>query len=161
MNPLVELLGRLRAVLERVPDDVYSAKPLPTLSGSVGEHVRHCLDHVATLAEGWCAPGICYDRRLRATSDETHRPEAIRRIDRLTGILLSLDDRTLSRPLVVECLLQADGVPTLGRSSVGRELAFVVHHTLHHFAVVALLLDHAGVSVPARFAHAPSTLKAA
>jgi hypothetical protein len=43
------------------------------------------------------------------------------------------------------------------RSTLGRELAFVASHTIHHFAIVALLLRDMGIGVPARFGYAPST----
>jgi uncharacterized damage-inducible protein DinB len=57
----------------------------------------------------------------------------------------------------VEAML-APGEPTATvRSSVGRELAFVVSHTIHHCAVIALLLRDLGVAVPPRFGYAPST----
>lgn len=161
MSPLIELLVRLRALLQRVPDRVYTGRPVPALSGSVGEHVRHCLDHVGVFATARAARYISYDHRSRSTSEETDRLAALRRIDTLLDELVTTTDDALARPLVVEALLHADGIPLMGESSLARELAFVVHHTIHHFAVIALLLDRQGVAVPARFAHAPSTLKAA
>jgi hypothetical protein len=161
MNPLVELLVRLRALLERVPDAIYVSRPAPALSGSIGEHVRHCLDHVAVLVAAHDGGPVCYDRRLRFTTEETSRGAAIARIDALIEDLLETGEDRLWRPVVVESLLHADGLPVTADSSLGRELAFVVHHTIHHFAVIALLLDRQGLVVPPRFAHAPSTLKAA
>ena len=43
------------------------------------------------------------------------------------------------------------------QTSLGRELAFVVQHTIHHAALIAVLLDILGVRVPADFGYAPST----
>jgi uncharacterized damage-inducible protein DinB len=161
VSPLVELLVRLRALLERVPDSVYTARPVPQLSGSIGEHVRHCLDHVATLATAPGAHRLSYDQRTRSTSDETSKQVAIARIDRLTDELVAMSDLDFEGEVTVTALLHKDGLPMTAPSSLARELAFVVNHTLHHFAVIALLLDRMGVKVPAQFAHAPSTLKAA
>jgi uncharacterized damage-inducible protein DinB len=42
-------------------------------------------------------------------------------------------------------------------SSVGRELAFVVSHTIHHLAVIAFLLRDLSIEVPSRFGYAPTT----
>ena len=161
MSPLIELLVRLRGLLERVPDRVYTSRPVPALSGSAGEHVRHILDHVAVFASARRARYISDDHRSRSTSEETDRRAAVARIDALLDVLLALGDDDLSQPVVVETLLHADGIPVMCESSLARELGFVVHHTIHHFAVIALLLERQGVAVPARFAHAPSTLKAA
>ena len=43
------------------------------------------------------------------------------------------------------------------RTTVARELAFVVSHTIHHSALVAVLLEHGSRRVPARFGVAPTT----
>jgi hypothetical protein len=41
---------------------------------------------------------------------------------------------------------------------VGRELAFVLSHTVHHNALIAIMAQTLGVPVPARFGYAPSTI---
>lgn len=48
--------------------------------------------------------------------------------------------------------------PVIGWSTLARELAFVMSHTIHHQAIVALLLEQQGGGVPdERFGYAPST----
>jgi uncharacterized damage-inducible protein DinB len=44
-------------------------------------------------------------------------------------------------------------------SSTFRELQFLATHTVHHFALVALLLRQRGVEVPVEMGVAPSTLE--
>jgi hypothetical protein len=46
---------------------------------------------------------------------------------------------------------------TVAASSVGREVAFVTSHTVHHNAILGQLLCAHGVHVPLRFGIAPST----
>jgi hypothetical protein len=41
---------------------------------------------------------------------------------------------------------------------VGRELAFVLSHTVHHNALIAVMALTLGVSIPDRFGYAPSTI---
>lgn len=161
MSALIVLLVRLRQLLEQVPDHAYTARPAPSLSGSIGEHVRHCLDHVAVLANAPDARCISYDDRTRATADETMRGAAMARIEALVAALAAIGDEALDCTITVNALLHQNGDRLRGASSVAREVLFVTHHTIHHFAVIALLLDRLGVEVPARFAHAPATLKAA
>jgi uncharacterized damage-inducible protein DinB len=43
-------------------------------------------------------------------------------------------------------------------TSLGRELAFVLSHTIHHNALISVMAMLMGVSVPERFGYAPSTI---
>ena len=45
------------------------------------------------------------------------------------------------------------------QSSVLRELQFLISHTVHHFALIRMILLDQGVQTPAGFGVAPSTLK--
>ena len=49
---------------------------------------------------------------------------------------------------------QADWRP----SSTGRELQFLCSHTVHHYALIKLLLDGSGLDLGVEFGMAPSTL---
>ena len=53
--------------------------------------------------------------------------------------------------------MDQDGTQVTAVTSVGRELAFVMSHTIHHLAVIALLLRDLGIEVPPRFGYAPTT----
>ena len=44
-------------------------------------------------------------------------------------------------------------------STVGRELAYLLSHTIHHYALIRLLAYDHGVRLDAEFGVAPSTLK--
>ena len=44
-------------------------------------------------------------------------------------------------------------------STVRRELIFLVSHTVHHYALIAVMLRHQAVGLPADFGVAPSTLR--
>jgi uncharacterized damage-inducible protein DinB len=43
-------------------------------------------------------------------------------------------------------------------TTVGRELAFVLSHTVHHNALIAVMARTLGVPVPDLFGYAPSTI---
>jgi uncharacterized damage-inducible protein DinB len=43
------------------------------------------------------------------------------------------------------------------RSSVGREVAFVINHTIHHHAIVGQMLSGRGIPVNPHLGLAPST----
>lgn len=155
--PLLALLAQLEAVIARLDDDQYRTPHPQGLSGSIGGHVRHCLDHVAALAAGATSGRLTYDARLRGTPVETSPDAARLEIDGLCRHLTSIASRDLVRPVEIVAALDRSGASIAVASSVGRELAFVVSHTIHHFAVVSLLLRDFGLAPPPGFGYAPST----
>ena len=154
---LVVLLGQLRGLLEELPPSVYQARPAPRVSGSVGGHVRHCLDHVAALIAGSTTGELSYDHRLRGTLVESDPAAAVLEIDRLIDGIGEIGTRPLEWTIRLRSLVDRSGLDVATESSIARELAYVVHHTTHHFAIIALLLDRLGCEPPAGFGLAPST----
>ena len=79
---LWRLLDELESLLTEVASDVYCARFATEVSGSIGEHVRHCLDHVSALLAADPSTTLSYDRRQRGTAVETDPAEAV---DRFCG----------------------------------------------------------------------------
>lgn len=157
VTALVRLLDDLSDVIDRVPDQVFARKPAGKPSGSIGAHVRHCLDHVGALLDGARTGRMSYDDRVRGTEAETDRLAALTRIRAVTETVLDLDPRLIPRCVRLRVRLDARGTTTEVQSTVGRELAFVISHTIHHNATIALLLSEMGTDLPKRFGVAPST----
>lgn len=157
VRPLLTVLHQMRKTIERL-DDVDYAMPAPgRASGGVGGHVRHCLDHVEALARA-TRTGICdYDRRARGTDVETCRAAAVCKVVELCDALSAFDVSLLDETVLVESQVEPGGAMILTRSSVGREIAFVISHTIHHNAIVAQLLLARGIGVESRFGVAPAT----
>jgi uncharacterized damage-inducible protein DinB len=157
VTALVRLLDDLGDVIDRVPDQVFARKPQGQPSGSIGAHVRHCLDHVAAFLDGARTGRMSYDNRVRGTEGETDRDAALTRIRGLTAAVLDLDPGLIPRSLCLRVRLDPRGATTDVQSTVGRELAFVISHTIHHNATIAILLSEIGTDLPNRFGVAPST----
>lgn len=157
ITALVRLLDQLKDVVERVDDDTFAMVPAGKPSGSIGAHVRHCLDHVSAFLEGTAGGTLCYDRRRRGTQVEADRGAALAHIDAVTGLLLDLDPRVLDRSLRVAVQLDPAGASCTVWSTAGRELTFVISHTIHHHATMAVLLNETGTELPGRFGLAAST----
>jgi uncharacterized damage-inducible protein DinB len=159
-SPVSALRGRLEELMRLVltlPVEVYCART-SRVSGSIGEHVRHVLDHLSSLVAACPSAVLSYDHRTRGTAVETEPSEAVREMMRLDAALERWGDRSLDEPVAVAAVVATNGQSVNGWSTLARELAFVVSHTIHHQAIVALLLEQQGTGVPdERFGYAPST----
>jgi uncharacterized damage-inducible protein DinB len=155
---LVQLLDELAAVISGLTDAQYVQKPVGVMPSSVGGHVRHWLDHVAALVASVETGTLNYDHRERGTPVETDRSAALAGIGRLASALAYVTAPQLDRPVRVELLLTADGSPQTFQSTLGRELAYVVSHSVHHNAIIGAMVQTLGGQVPPRFGYAPSTI---
>lgn len=157
--PLICLLEELAAVLNSLSDEQYTRKLSQVFDSSVANHVRHELDHVSAYLVGVSTADLNYDRRQRGTDVETSRAAAIDQIRRLTEQLRNLpDDIPLDRPIQLNVLLSADAPPVDTTTTAAREAAFVVSHTVHHNAIISVMVNMLGGKLPPRFGYAPSTL---
>lgn len=134
-------------------------RPCSMLSGStIGQHVRHSLDHFSAVLDP-IEPGVIdYDHRERDTPVE-HDPLAARSsIEQLIRQLRVV--RAPSAAVRVRVMLSADGRESLLTSTIERELAFATHHAIHHHAMIAAIARTLQLDVPAGFGVAPSTERA-
>jgi uncharacterized damage-inducible protein DinB len=159
-NTLLSLLDQLRDVVTPLPASVYRAQPAARVSGSIGAHMRHTLDHVASLLTVLEGGELQYDHRARGTTLEIDPRTAVNEIERLMYRLRRIGLETLERTVTFSTLVHADLPAALVHSTLAREVAFVVQHTIHHCALIALLLEWQGVRVPIGFGVAPSTSQA-
>jgi hypothetical protein len=157
VQPLAGLLQQMRSMIEQMDDETYTQPAPGRTSGGVGGHVRHCLDHVGALVVATRTGIVEYDRRRRGTSVESCRAAAIQQIAELTRQLTTLQPSMLDEPLLVETQIDPAGAMILTRSTVCREVAFVISHTIHHNAIVGQLLAGRAMPLDARFGLAPAT----
>lgn len=126
-------------------------------SGSIGAHVRHAVDHVEALERAVASGVCCYDDRVRGTAMEDDPATACARLAACRMRLRGLDPALLARPLALSARITADRLTVDATSTVAREVVFVLSHTVHHAALIAVLLEDLGRARPARFGLAPTT----
>ncbi len=156
-SALLRLLDELASLVGGLPRELYCGHFAAPHSGSIGEHVRHCLDHVSALLIADAVQALSYDHRQRGTAAEIEPAAAVRQIRHLQDAIEPWSARSLDEPIRVISMLSAEGDSVAGWSTLGRELAFVMSHTIHHQAMIGLLLATRGYTVPNRFGLAPST----
>lgn len=148
------LLAQLRGILQTLaPAD--HARVLPDLHpSSVGQHVRHVLDHYQALV-GATQGYVDYNQRQRDLPLEADVALAVQAVERLSDALDDLRDGPV-QVRVDAC--QEEQAAEWVSSSMARELAFADSHAVHHFAVMRFLLQAMGQALPADFGVAASTL---
>lgn len=150
-------------------------QPCPIVRASVGQHVRHSMDHMELAAnmavQKVSAAGnaeIHYDLRSRGGSDESDMDEAEARIRRVQQLLREQatskgDHDNADHASVLACfMLSGDGDEFQLPSTIHRELGFAAHHAIHHLAMVKIIaLETLQLSpdiMPLDFGKAPSTI---
>jgi hypothetical protein len=159
----LRLLEQCLVLIDELPDPVWagsSASGAPDGATPVGPHFRHVLEHYSCFLAGLPGRRIDYDSRPREAAIETDRDFACDRIRELIGALESCAGEDLAAPAAVHLECDAGDEPaSWSESTVGRELHFLLSHTVHHFALIGLLLGRHGIDPGAEFGVAPSTLK--
>jgi uncharacterized damage-inducible protein DinB len=158
VQPLVGLLHQLFDLIESLTAEGYTRKPVGVVESSIGGHVRHNLDHVEALLRGLRSGELCYDHRDRGTDVERDRLAALTAILRLEKQLSDFPWREVPHLLTLSALVSPDRPPVRVVTSPERELAFVVSHTIHHNALIRVMVKLLGADVADDFGYAPSTL---
>ena len=153
----IDYLQQAERLVTQLSDAVFTHTDLPPFNSAVGMHLRHILDFYTAFLQRQ-DHRIDYDARHRDRRVESDRQAARQRIHSTCQALATVaaldtevwcknDEMAAPRPAAV-----------FRRSTVGRELQFLASHTVHHFAMIALLLSAQGVKTPPGFGVAPSTL---
>lgn len=125
---------------------------------SLGKHVRHIIDHYAALLATAGQGRLDYEHRQREEWLERCPREARRRLEAISLALDELADLSGEGALILDYPLDHQSQRCLG-STLGRELAFLTSHTVHHMALLGLLAERLGVTLPETFGVHPSTLR--
>jgi len=152
----IGLIAQGVALVESLDPVVYRRNEHAHFSSGVGRHVRHVLDFYERMLMGRDSI-IDYESRRRDERIEIDPDYAIRIARTICGALGEIDAPSPVR-VRTECR-DADAVAVEADSTVERELAMLASHTVHHYAIIALILRIQGVSVPEEFGVAPSTLR--
>lgn len=150
-------LEEARALALRLSAPTFSCAHAHCYGASVGQHLRHCVDHVESFLSGLATGRIDYDSRVRGGDCETDPQAAANRISATVHSLRRLVLNESASVLVkLDC---GPGVDPWRTSTIGRELQFLVSHLVHHFAIIAIMCRSQGIEPSPEFGVAPSTLR--
>jgi len=148
-------------VLLRLSDDQYARQDPPLYTSSVGAHIRHTLDHYFNLLDGLDGGHVDYEARRRDPRIESDRRYAIEQVGKVIDRITPLATSDAGRPLTIRIETGDDDSDEMGtaRSTLARELDFLLSHMIHHYGLIAMILRAQHVDPGAEFGIAPSTLR--
>jgi hypothetical protein len=157
LNDTEQCLTQGIKLMAQMKPELYAQKHASCYGSTIGGHVRHNLDHFLCLHSGI----VDYDARDRDEFLETNPEYAASKMQELIDFTASLDKEDLDRPLKVKMDSGSHPGETdqWSRSSLRRELQFLISHTIHHYALITTLCTREGLDLPADFGVAPSTLR--
>ncbi len=129
-----ENLMQLKDLLECIHENDYNSQPEILSGASIGQHIRHILEFYLLLVSGSQSGIINYDSRKRDTRIETDRKFAIATMD---GLVTAIDAIDESADVQFVANYTNDEINSRQiKSSVGRELAYCIEHSIHHQAII-------------------------
>ncbi len=144
----------LASVVEGLPDAAFADR---SAGSSIGEHVRHSLDHLQAIVRGLTDGRVDYECRRRGWAGERDVALANGELHDVAANLSRLTPHDLLRPLLVVCSIDPASPPVVLPSTLARELLFGLSHEVHHAALLVQMLARHGCTAPVGFGVAPST----
>ena len=134
LNPIKQDLFRLCWLIDELDDSTY-IQSLPLISGAtIGQHVRHMLEFYGCILLDMKAGLICYDNRKRDLRIETERTVAFATVEKLVE---TLEEILIDKKVCVQANYSSqDQDDIFLNSTLFRELAYALDHSIHHQAIV-------------------------
>ena len=154
-----ENLTEIKKVLLLLTNEQYSYPSNTLFGATIGQHVRHILEFYQSVFNGLDTKTVNYDNRKRNLLIETDNQYAIQVIDEINASL-ALD--ILDETLVLEGNFCAEeGKETEIKTTLFRELAYCLEHSIHHQALIKVgLLEVNCLSfIDDTFGLAPATIR--
>ena len=143
-------------LLEQINPKLYRQTCPEVFESSIGGHIRHTIDHYGAFLGGAEGGEIDYDARERDLSIEEDAGVAIGMMRKLMAGLEELAGADLERPLRI--CMDDGGDSGWSRTTLRRELQFLLSHSIHHYALVVSIATRSGLTeFPQGCGVAPST----
>ncbi|HMR89360.1 MAG TPA: hypothetical protein PKD51_14460 [Saprospiraceae bacterium] len=157
INITSDTLSQLKTIIGQLSKNQYAEKLELLNYSSIGQHVRHVLEFYLCLSNGIKDGNVDYDKRVRNFSIETDPSHAILILEDLVSIFccVEIEDTALTNTI------EYNGFIVKADSSVSRELIYLIEHSIHHYAIIAIALrkEFEHIMIPRDFGVAYSTTK--
>ena len=145
-------------LLSNMDDNVYTHTQSPIYNSGIGDHYRHCLEHYLCFLDGIDARTIDYDARKRDKRISSDRLYAIQITEQVIQRLNLAACEGVALKVKMDCRLDEEEGVIWTDSTPERDLQYLQAHTIHHYALIAMILRLQGHEPGEGFGVAPSTL---
>ncbi|MEM6719114.1 MAG: hypothetical protein AAF611_07365 [Bacteroidota bacterium] len=158
INSLLTTLYKSKNLLNELHSNFYCCKEIGPYYSSVGSHIRHVLDFYNCIFKGLADKHVNLTSRERDQRIETDCDCAMKAIETIAERLKELSSVDLNMMITVEDDLGNGNVEL--QYTLGSLLAQANGHTIHHYAIIAYILDRLDVEVKdENFGYNPTTPK--
>ena len=148
------LIQQALDLISKMQTSLYGQCCEEVFDSSIGQHLRHCIEHYDELfMANDDNRAVRYHARPRNLEVETDPTVATNRLRFIYNQL----GRGGSKDTFME--VSDGGIAEPSKSSLFRELEFLISHTVHHFALIKVIANRLQIEVPENFGVAFSTLK--
>ncbi len=148
----IKTLEQTKTVVNSLSDQMYTHLS----TSSIGQHIRHILDHYLAVQQGYDVGYIDYNARNRNSNIESDRKAAINLIDTVSVWIKK--SSFVDKPLVICTEVSVSQTENVTISSnLSRELCYLLNHSIHHLAYIKLLAKSWDISFASDVGVAPST----
>ncbi|WP_214131354.1 DinB family protein [Alteromonas oceanisediminis] len=155
----IEVLQQAIDLLNDVSTDDFQRVMHPHLSGSIGKHLRHVIDHFLAIENGLLTGVIDYNQRNRNANIEVSISATVDTLEAIQRWLRALEPTDLAGKFEVRSEISlSDTVNATCESTLAREIVFASSHAIHHFSLISIIRSLQGQPVPDYFGFAPATL---
>ena len=158
IGEIIDILQQGRDLLGQIDDHIFLHTIPPMFHYGISSHIRHCLDFYVCFLRGLETGYIDYDSRERDEQIEKDRTTAIKKIDstiKQMGELVIINEQAGIFVRLEDAASNHQWSP----SSIARELQSLKSHTIHHYALIAVLLRLQGIEPGEEFGVSISTLR--
>lgn len=149
INSIVSQLQQLSIVITQLSNEEYNTSSDVLSRATIGQHIRHILEHFLQLNKGYDKGIVNYDTRPREKEMEGDKVVALAVIRNIESHLYKPDKKLV---VVTE---ERDKIS----SSYNRELLFNLSHLVHHMALIRIGIPAAkSVKIPGEFGFSSSTI---
>ncbi len=145
-------------LLRDMEDAVYTHTSSPIYNSGIGDHYRHCVEHYLCFLDGVAARRVDYDARKRDLRIATERNYAIEVTRRIIDRLNQVACEGVELHVKMDCRMDDEEGAIWTNSTPERDLQYLQAHTIHHYALIAMILRLQGYEPGEGFGVAPSTL---
>ncbi len=153
----IDLLNSIDETINKLNDRQYTESMEILSDATIGQHVRHMLEFYEAIGNAIKSTEVNYDARKRSLDLETSVKRAS---DTIQGFKKNMLNYSEDKKIEMKGNYSINDIDASTIStSLSRELAYTMDHSIHHLAIIKNALILQGVKIDKNFGVAPSTIR--